>query len=96
MKEKHIYLADETISGKKDIGIAMEAHSIMEETFENLGVESTPENVSPKSNLNTFRGEVILFQFLDKVDKILEKGTFYCHSCGADNWFECDCSYSEY
>ena len=96
MKEKHIYLADETISGKKDIEIAMEAHSIMEETFENLGVESTPEKISPKSNLNESRGEVILFQFLDKVDKILEKGTFYCNSCGADNWFDCDCSYSEY
>ena len=72
-------LADETITGKKEIEIkakpkstkAMEAHSITEETFENLGVESTPEKISPKSNLNKFRGEVI--RFLDNVDKILEK-----------------------
>jgi uncharacterized Zn-finger protein len=73
---------------------AMEAHSITEETFENMGVESTPENVPPKSNLNKFRGEVTLF--LDNVDKILEKDTYYCYSCGADDWFDCDCSYSEY
>ena len=63
MKEKHIYLADETISEEKEIEIA---HLIIEETFENSGVESTHENVSPKSNLNEFRGEVILF--LDYVD----------------------------
>ena len=70
------------------------AHSITEETFENLAVESTPEKISPKSNLNKFRGEVILF--LGNVDKILEKDTFYCYSCGFDDWFDCDCSYSEY
>ena len=95
-------LADETITGKKQIEIktkpkstkAMEAHSITEETFENMGVESTPEQISPKSNLNRFRGEVILF--LDNVDKILEKDTYYCYSCGAEDWFDCDCSYSEY
>ena len=60
----------------------------------NKTLESTSENVSPKSNLNRFRGEVILF--LDNVDKILEKDTFYCYSCGAEDWFDCDCSYSEY
>ena len=102
MEEKQINLADETISGKKDIEIkakpkstkAMDVHSITEETFENLGVESTSGNVSPKSNFNKYRGEVILF--LDNVDKILEKDTYYCYSCGADDWFDCDCSYSEY
>ena len=51
----------------------MDVHSITEETFENLGVESTSGNVSPKSNFNKYRGEVILF--LDNVDKILEKDT---------------------
>ena len=91
MKEKHIYLADETISEEKEIEIA---HLIIEETFENSGVESTHENVSPKSNLNEFRGEVILF--FDNVDKILEKDTFCCYSCGTEDWFDWDCSYSEY
>ena len=37
----------------EDKGIeVIEAHSITEEAFENLGEESTSENVSPKSGLN--------------------------------------------
>ena len=37
----------------EDKGIeVIEAHSITEEAFENLGEESIPENVSPKSALN--------------------------------------------
>ena len=72
--------------------------TIMKEAIENLEVESTPENVPPKSNLNEFQGEgakpidPALILFLDNVDKILEKDTFLCNSCGADDWFECDCS----
>ena len=33
-----------------------------------------------------------LILFLDNVDKILEKDTFICNSCRADDWFDCDCS----
>ena len=35
----------------------IEAQTIMEETIENLEVESSPENVPPKSNSNEFQGE---------------------------------------
>ena len=72
--------------------------TIMKEAIENLEVESTPENVPPKSNLNEFQGEgakpidPALILFLDNVDKILEKDTFLCNSCGAYDWFDCDCS----
>ena len=70
----------------------------MEEAIENLEVEFTPENVPPKWYLNEFQGEGAksidpsLIFFLDNVDKILKKDTFLCNSCGADDWFECDCS----
>ena len=80
----------------EDKGI--EEQTIMEEAIENLEIESTPENVPPKSNLNEFQGErpkpidPALILFLDNVDKILEKDTFLCNSCGADDWFGCDCS----
>ena len=77
---------------------AMKDKRIEEQTKMEKAIESTPENVPPKSNLNEFQGEgpksidPALILFLDNVDKILEKDTFLCNSCGADDWFGCDCS----
>ena len=76
----------------------IEAQTIMEEAIENLEVESTPENISSKRNLYEFQVEgakpidPTLIIFLDNVDKILKKDTFFCNSCGADDWFDCGCS----
>ena len=73
----------------EDKGI--EEQTIIEEAIENLQVESTPENVPPKRYLNEFQGEEAkpidpaLILLLDNVDKILEKDTFFCNSCGADD-----------
>ena len=87
----------------EDKGIeVIEAHSITEEAFENLGEESTPENASPKSALN--KTMVKRTTSIDQTDKNptnnceeTEKETdaFYCNSCGVDDWFDCLCSDSE-
>ena len=83
----------------EDKGIeVIEAHSITEEAFENVGEESIPENVSPKSALN--KSQEKRTKSIDQTDKNLsnnceETEIFYCHSCRADNWFDCLCSDSE-
>ena len=72
------------------------------EAFENLVEESTNRNVSPSFIMNEIRGEgsnsieKTLKKFIGDVEKMYKKDTFYCNSCGADDWFDCDCSYSEY
>ena len=71
--------------------------------FQHLVVESTDKNVSPSFIMNEIRGEgsnsiekTSLKKFIGDVEKMYKKDTFYCNSCGADDWFDCDCSYSEY
>ena len=70
----------------------IEKQTIMEKAIENLEVESTPENVPLKSNLNEFQEgakpiDPTLILFLNNVDKILIKDAFLCNSCEADDWF---------
>ena len=53
LSEKNSLFFQKLLDIMEDKGIeVIEAHSITEEAFENLGEESTPENVSPKSGLN--------------------------------------------
>ena len=83
----------------EDKGIeVIEAHSITEEAFENLGEESIPENVLPESALNKTQEKRTTS--IDQTDKnpsndCEKTEIFYCHSCGVDDWFDCLCSDSE-
>ena len=83
----------------EDKGIeVIEAHSITEEAFENLGEESIPENVSPKSALNkTMEKRTTSIDQTDKnpSNDCEKTEIFHCHSCGVDDWFDCLCSDSE-
>ena len=83
----------------EDKGIeVIEAHSITEEAFENLGEESTPENVSSKSALNkTLEKRTTSIDQTEKnpSNDCEKTEIFYCHSCGVDDWFDCLCSDSE-
>ena len=76
----------------------IEAHSITEEAFENLGEDSIPENVSSKSALNkTLEKRTTSIDQTEKNPSNDYEKTeiFYCHSCGVDDWFDCLCSDSE-
>ena len=83
----------------EDKGIeVIEVHSITEEAFENLGEESIPENVSPKRALNKTQEKRTTS--IDQTEKnpsndCEKTDTFYCNSCGVDDWFDCLCSDSE-
>ena len=83
----------------EDKGIeVIEAHSITEEAFENVGEESIPENVSPKSALNKTleKRTTSIDQTKKNPSNDCEKTEiFYCNSCGVDDWFDCLCSDSE-
>ena len=80
----------------EDKGIeVIEAHSITEEAFENLGEES---NVSHKSALNKSleKRTTSIDQTEKNPSNDCEKTEiFYCNSCGVDDWFDCLCSDSE-
>ena len=83
----------------EDRGVdVIEVHSITEEAFENLGEESTPENVSSKSALNkTLEKRTTSIDQTEKnpSNDCEKTEIFYCHSCGVDDWFDCLCSDSE-
>ena len=83
----------------EDKGIeVIEAHSITEEAFENLGEESIPENISSKGALNKTQEKrtTLIDQTEKNPSNDCEKTEiFYCHSCGVDDWFDCLCSDSE-
>ena len=103
-KEMNISGVFEEHFDEKNIAI-IETHSITEEAFENLGDESIHENVSPISNLNEVQGEGpnsidqnenYPINDCEETEKENETDTFYCNSCGADDWFDRMCSNSEY
>lgn len=100
MEEKQMNASDtfEENYNERNIEI-IGAHSIIKEDFENLSEKSIHENVSQKSILSDIQGEGA--NSIDQtvnyfIDNVKQTDSFYCNSCGVDNWFDCMCPDSDY